>query len=482
MEYLPWLLAGTAFGFMFGIIPVAGAGIGLISMFGFIEIFRPDPYTIVVFSTALVCAAAIGDSFASVVMNIPGAGGSAATMVDGFPMTQNGEASRALGAALATSTANGLIWGGLVFAFLPYYASAIMAFGIPEMLAFLLLAFATVCFVSSEYWFRGIIALCIGITVGLIGEHPITGEARFTLGWDYLGAGVQMAPSLAGVLAVPELVIAYRNRHKTKIPQIRSEWAGIWQGFKDSWIYKWDGLRGGFVGAIVGVIPGIGGNIADWLAYAQTVALNKNETIPFGSGNVKGVIGTEGANNAQKATSYVPTILFGIPGANFEIIIMSLFMIVGFEMGTPEVLEDMTFFKYLFSSYMWALLLSFIIGLFFYRYAVKITNIDFKYYFWPIIALLVWSSVQYTGYWEDYAFFMLACTLGMFLRVNKLSRAAFVIGFALSHRIEATGVSYSRLYDTFDIFTRPISGSLMALITVAIIYGIFFNKTRIKYV
>jgi len=482
MEYLPWLLAGTLYGFAFGIIPVAGAGIGLISMFGFIEIFRPDPYTIVVFSTALVVASAIGDSFASVVMNIPGAGGSAATMVDGFPMTQRGEAARALGAALSTSVVNGLIWGGLVFAFLPYYASAIMAFGIPEMLAFLLLAFATVCFVSSEYWFRGILALIIGIGVGLVGEHPITGEARFTLGWDYLGGGIQMAPLLAGVLAVPELLTAFRKRHENKIVNVTSEWTGIWQGCKDSWTYKWDGLRGGFIGALVGIIPGIGGNIADWLAYGQTVALNKNEKIPFGEGNVKGVIGCEGANNAQKATSYVPTILFGIPGANFEVIIMSLFMIVGFELGTPDVLEDLTFFEYLFGSYMWALLISTIIGLFFIRYAVKITNLPFSYYFWPIMALLVWSSVQYTGYWEDYAFFGLCCLLGLFLKINKLSRAAFVIGFALSHRIEATGVQYSRLYDTFDLFTRPISGSLMALVTVAIIYGIFFNKTRINYV
>jgi TctA family transporter len=483
MDYIIWLLLGTGYGFLFGVIPVAGASVGLISIFGFIEVFRADPSLIVVFTTALVVSAAIGDSFASVVMGIPGGNGSAATMLDGFPMTQKGEGARALGAALSTSTMNGFIWGALVFLFLPYYAPIVLSFAIPEILAFLLLAFSAVCFVNSQYWFRGIIALAIGLFLGLVGQHPITGENRFTFGWDYLGNAIQMAPLLAGVLAFPELIKAYRNRHNQIIVKnIKTEWQQIWQGFKDSWIHKVDGLRGGFIGAIVGIIPGIGGSVADWLSYGQTVAWNKNEKIPFGEGNIKGVIGTEGSNNAQKASAYVPTVLFGIPGAHFEAIIMSLFLIVGIELGSPALLQDLSFFDTLASSYFWSLIISFFAGLVFIRYAVRITNLPFIYYFWPIIVLLLWSSVQYTGYWEDYAIFGLCCLFGIFLTYFKLSRAALIIGFVLADRLEATFNQYIRLYEPLDIFTRPISGSLVLLATVAIVYGIFYNKTRINYV
>jgi len=449
MEYVVSLILGTLYGFLFGVIPVAGAGVGLVTIFGFLDYFRADPYLLVVFTTSMVVAAAIGDSFASIVMNIPGAGGSAASMVDGFPMTKRGEAARALGAAISTSTANGLLWGFLVFLFLPLYASLVLKLATPEILAFLILAFASVVFVNNKYWFRGLLALALGIFLGLIGQE----------------------------------LEAYNNRHNQQIiKNIQTTWQQIWQGFIDSWKHKYDGLRGGFIGAVVGLVPGIGGNVADWVAYGQTTMFNKNEKIPFGEGNVKGVIGCEGANNTNKATSYIPTVLFGIPGGPAYATIMALFMLVGLEMGTPSLLTDFTFFENLATSYTFSLLLSFVIGLFFIRYAVSITNLPFAYYFWPVMALLLWACVQYTGYWEDYLMFVVCCALGLLLRKIKFSRAALTIGFVLADRTFLTSLHYSKLYEFTDIFTRPISGSLLALAFVAIIYGVFFNKVRIKYV
>ena len=479
MDYAVWLLAGTLFGFLIGIIPVAGATIGLITLFGFIDYFRADPYILVVFTTAIVVASTIGDSFASVVLNIPGAGGSAATMVDGFPMSQRGEAARALSAAVVTSCVNGAIWGTLVFAFLPWYSQFILNFGISEMLMFLMLAFVSVCFVNSTYWFRGIIALCLGIFVGLIGQDPIDGGARYTGGWDYLRDGVQMVPIMAGILAFPELWAAFRK--STIISKINTSqtWKQIAQGAKDSWRYKWDGVRGGLVGAFIGAVPGIGGSVADWLAYGQTVASNPNEE--FGKGNVRGVIGAEGANNAQKATSYLPTILFGVPGAPFEVIILGLFMMVGLELGTPELLADHKFFDSIYSSYAGSLVLTFIISILFIRYAIKFVNVPFKYYFWPVMAILLWTSVQYTGYWEDYAMFAICCVVGLVMKRLKLSRAAFIIGFALSAQLERTFVQYVSLYDWSYFVTQPLSLTLFILTIIIGFYGIFINRAKGSY-
>lgn len=482
MEYILSVLAGTLYGFLFGLIPVAGAGTGLITIYSFIDIFRSDPYTLVAFTTALVVSATIGDSFASVVMNIPGSGGSAATMVDGFPMSQRGEAARALSAAITTSTVNGLVWGALVFFFLPVYATVVLSVAIPEILAFLILAFCSVVFISNRYWFRGILALSLGVFFGLVGQDPVTGSERFTFGWQYLGDGVQFAPFLAGILAFPELIEAYQKRNQAQhLGVVNHARKQIWQGIRDSWYYRWDGLRGGFIGAVVGIIPGIGGNVADWLSYGQTVAANPKESVPFGTGNVKGVIGCEGANNAQKATSYVPTVLFGIPGAPFEVIIISLFMLVGLELGSPELLSDFTFFSHLTHSYMISLPLSFVIGIVFIKYAVKLTELPFSYYFWPIMALLTWASVQYTGGWQDYVFFAMCCVAGVIFKRFKFSRAALVVGFALADRLEGTWFQYQTLYEFWNIFTRPISGILMAICVVAVIYGLFFNRTRINY-
>ena len=481
MIYALCLLDGTFYGFLFGIIPVAGAATGLITIYGFIDIFRSDPYTLVIFSTALVVASTVGDSFSSVMMNVPGASGSAATMVDGFPLAKRGEGARALSAAITTSTMNGLIWGLLVFAFLPYYSVLVMKFAIPEMFAFLLLAMTCVVFINSEYWFRGLIALGIGIMLGLVGQTT-SGTARMTLGWYYLRDGIQIMPVLAGFMAIPELVEAMYMKLEFVSVETSKIWSQIRQGIKDSWICRWDGLRGGAIGAAIGILPGIGGNIVDWVSYGQTVAMNKNETIPFGKGNIKGVIGCEGANNAQKATAYVPTVLFGIPAAPFEAIIMSLFIMVGLELGTPQLLSDGKFFDCLFSSYMWSMMITFVISMFFIRWAVMLMKIPFKYYFWMLFALILWSCVQYTGYWEDYAMFALCCAAGMACKYLKLSRAALIIGFVLSDRIENTFLQYNALYDWDSIFTRPISGTIIVVAIIALVYGLFFNKVKVQYV
>jgi len=485
-SYFIVLMLGVFYGFFVGLIPVAGATTGLIAIYSFVTYFQ-DPYMLVVFTTAIVVTSSIGDSFCGVVMNIPGAGGAAATMVDGFPMSRRGEAARALSAAISTSWINGLIWGLAVFLFLPWYTQIVLYFGTVEMFSFLIFAMVCVIFVSSKYWFRGLLALILGVLVGRIGMDPVTAADRWTFGWDYLADGVQIIPVMAGLLAVPELFSAYRMKaEKIQLTNgvIMSQ---LIEGIKDTWRWKWDGLRGGLIGGFVGLVPGIGGAIADWFAYSQTVAVSRknpdDSEVPVGKGNVRGVIGCEGANNAQKATSYVPTVLFGIPGAPFEVIVMGLLMYVGLELGTPSVLADERFFDVLLSSYLWSLMIILPISYAFIKYAVYITNLPFKFYFWPIFASLVWSSTQYTGLIDDYIMLALCICAGMVMKYFKFSRVSFLIGFILSYRLEASWVQFNSFgYGWEELVFRPLPATFMALTVVALIWGLFFNKAKIDFV
>ena len=485
-SYFIVLMLGVFYGFFVGLIPVAGATTGLIAIYSFVTFFQ-DPYMLVVFTTAIVVTSSIGDSFCGVVMNIPGAGGAAATMVDGFPMSRRGEAARALSAAISTSWVNGLIWGLAVFLFLPWYTQIVLYFGTVEMFSFLIFAMVCVIFVSSKYWFRGLLALILGVMVGRIGMDPVTAADRYTFGWDYLGDGVQIIPIMAGLLAVPELFSAYRMKaEKIQLTNgvIVSQ---LIEGVKDTWRWKWDGLRGGLIGGFIGLVPGIGGAIADWFAYSQTVAVSKKspnkDEIPVGKRNVRGVIGCEGANNAQKATSYVPTVLFGIPGAPFEVIVMGLLMYVGLELGTPSVLADERFFDVLLSSYLWSLAIILPISYAFIKYAVYITNLPFKFYFWPIFASLVWASTQYTGLIDDYIMLAICIGVGMLMKYLKFSRVSFLIGFILSYRLEASWVQFDTFgYGWEELVFRPLPATFMALTVVALIWGLFFNKAKIDFV
>ena len=470
------LVAGTLYGLLIGIIPSAGATTGLVALFGFISYFADQPYLGVIFCMAAVAASTTGDTYTGVLLGIPGANSAAATMVDGFPLAQKGQATYAITAAVTTSTVNGLLWGTLTFALLPWYTNLLMILGIPELWAFTLLALATVGFVSSTWWVRSLIAIAVGIGLGLIGTDPATNADRYTLGWDYLGDGIQLMPFVAGLFAIPELVDGLKRRRKTvdSADQLGQTISGV----KAVWISKWDALRGGFIGAFVGLLPGLGGAMSDWMAYGSTVAAHPNEK--FGDGNIKGVIGPEGANNAQKATSMISTVLFGIPGAPFAAVIMALFMYLGFELGTPDLAHDDHFFDSLTFGFMWATVLVGVFCLLFTRYISAITRVPYKYYFPILFIFITWACVQYTGGWEDYFILAVCSVLGILCKKYKFSRPAMVIGFILAERVEALTLQMTSLYSIDQLITRPIFVVLLLLTTCVFAWGIT-TKRRLSY-
>jgi TctA family transporter len=482
MTTLLAILAGTVYGLIIGIIPGAGATTGLVALFPFVGYFMSlgDPYLGIVFLMAVVAASTTGDTYTGVLLGIPGANSAAATMVDGFPLALRGRATYAITAAVVTSTFNGLLWGMLVFAFLPWYSQLIMVFGIPELWAFTMLALATVTFVSSRRWFRSIVALCIGLFLGSVGIDPNTASDRNTFGWDYLADGIQLMPLVAGLFAVPELIEGLRSRGATQIKNTNNL-KQTRLGVLAVWRHRWLALRGGVIGAFIGVLPGLGGAMADWMAYGQAVATTPNPRIPFGRGNIRGVIGPEGANNAQKATSMLPTVLFGIPGAPFAALLMALFMYLGFEMGSPSVAEDLRFFDSLFIGFMAATLLVGVLCLILTKYIARIAQVPYYYYFPVLLAFIVWSCVQYTGGWEDYAILGLTAVLGLLCKRYKFSRPALLIGFILLERVESLTLQISVLYNFNSLLDRPIFLSILAATAIILIWGIFYNRNRINY-
>jgi TctA family transporter len=398
-------------------------------------------------------------------------------MVDGFPLALQGKATYAISAAVTTSTLNGLLWGSLTFFFLPYYTQLIMIFGVPELWAFTMLAMVCVTFVTNKFWFRSMIALCIGLGVGLIGVDPSTNADRWTGGWEYLGDGVQLMPLVAGLFAIPELLDGLKQRANTAMPKLAN---GVQtkQGILAVWNNKWDALRGGFIGAFIGLLPGLGGAVADWMAYSSTVASHPKDT--FGNGNIKGVIGPEGANNAQKATSMIPTVLFGIPGASFAAIVIGLFAYLDFELGTLELAQDTKFFDSMLYGFMCATVLVGAICLLTTPIIARIAQIPYKYYFPVLLGFIVLACVQYTGGWEDYFMLAVCSVVGLLAKRYKFSRPALLFAFILSDRIEALTVQMSGLYTVEKLLDRNIFLVLVVITVITLVWGLT-NKRKIDY-
>ena len=478
MDAILTLLAGTFYGLIIGLIPAAGATTGLVALFGFISFIGFDPYLGVIFCMAVVAASTTGDTYAGVLLGIPGASSAAATMVDGYPLAKQGRATEALTAAITTSTINGIFWGTLTFALLPWYVKLIMYFGIPELWAFVMLSLACVGFVSNRFWFRSLIAIAIGIFIGLIGVNPETNADRFTFGWDYLGDSVQLMPFVAGLFAFPEILDGWRKGKSIAKVGEHSQTKQTWEGIKAVWTYKWDALRGGAIGAFVGFLPGIGGAMGDWMSYGSTVASHPNEK--FGNGNIRGVIGPEGSNNAQKATSMIPTVLFGIPGASFAAVLLALFMYLGFELGTPDLANDTRFFDSLTFGFMWATVIVGIVCVMFNRYIAMITYVPYKYYFPILLAFIVWACVQYTGGWEDYAILGLCTLLGVTAKKYKFSRPALLMAFVLADKVEALTIQMTTLYSIDKLVTRPLFLILVLAVIGLLVFGVT-RKSKLEY-
>ena len=473
MEFI-FLFAGILFGLIIGIIPAAGATTGLIALFGVMPYFVSDPYLGVIFCVAVVASSTTGDSFSGVLLGIPGANSAAATMVDGFPMAQKGEASRALSAAITSSTLNGLLFGSLTFLFLPYYTKIVMYMGIPELWALVVMAFVTVGFLSTKNYFRSILAIVLGVVIGLVGVDA-NNVPRFTMGWRYLEDGVQILPFVAGLFAVPEMWEGWRKRKQTvEAKALKGSWNGILQGMKDT-LHCWrDSIRGGVIGSFIGLLPGLGGAMADWLSYGATVASNPKEK--FGEGNVRGVIGAEGANNAQKASSFIPTVLFGIPGAPFAAILMGLFLYIGIDLGSPDTFYDTQLFDSMTFAFLTGTLITAFLCYGLAYFAGHITRLPYIYYFPFIIAIIVWATMQYTGGWEDLATLVIFSALGIACKYFKVSRPSLLIGYLLSDRIYNLTYQLITIHSWQELFYRPV----FILIVICVIILTYIGITKRK--
>lgn len=478
MDYVLWCVLGTVYGMIIGIMPMAGATTGLLTVFGLSHYFLADPYVGIVFLTSLIAASSTGDSYTSILTGIPGSNSTAASVIDGYKMAQQGQAARAIGIAIMDSTVNGLLWGTVAFALMPWYSKLILFFGIPEFMAFMLMALACVGFVTSRNVGLSLVAIAIGCFLGMVGQNPATGVVRYTGGWEYLGAGIQLIPLIAGLFGIPEVVAGFRKTSTRPAP-IRDYWPQLFQGFRDCATHWREVLRGGFIGFVTGLMPGIGGSVGDIMAYGAAVARNPRET--FGNGNIKGLLGCEGANNSQKAASMVPTVLFGIPGAPFAAVMMAICVYFGMELGTTQTLNDTAFFWSLGGAFIASTALAFFIAMFTTRIVVRLLEIPYWIYAVIILAIIVWSCMEYTGTINDLYMLGLCSVLGLVCRQFGISRPAVLVAFILVEKLENYMQQTQTLYTVEQLATRPVFVVLILIAVSVFVYSIFRPNRGLAY-
>ena len=470
MEYVLWCLIGTVYGIFLGVIPMAGAGTAMLLVFSFAGYFDPNPYYGLVFLVSVIASSSTADSYTSLLTGIPGSNTTAASIIDGYKMSKNGQAGKAIGIAMADSTINGILFGTLAFALLPFYAPIVYMFGTPELFMFMTLSLACVAFIVTKSLWLSVIALLIGGFLGLIGIDPSTAGPRLTGGWLYLNDGIPIMMMVGGLFGIPELLAGFTFGKNRPAP-ITNYYEQLFDGFKTTLKLWKDSLRGGFIGFIAGILPGVG-PVGDMLAYGATVRAHPKEK--FGVGNPRGLAGCEGANNAQKAGSLIPTVLFGIPASPFAAIFMAMCITFGLDVGNPFMLEDKTFLTLLGTSFIGATALCFIICIFTSKILVKMLEIPYWIYALIILSIIVYTCQTYTGLAADYIVLGACSVLGIICYKFKISRPAVLLTYIIIDKWHNLGQQTLTMYGPTDLLQRP----LFVILLVGVLYLIYRGATQ----
>ncbi|MHA3980640.1 tripartite tricarboxylate transporter permease [Halovulum sp. GXIMD14794] len=482
---LGYLLLGVVMGLAVGVFPGLGGIAGLSLLLPFM--FGMDPVLGLALMIGMVAVVPTSDTFASVLMGIPGSSASQATVLDGFPMAKKGEAARALSAAFASSLFGGLVGAAFLTAFILVARPIVLAFGLPEMLMITILGLSMVAVLAGRVALKGLAAAGLGMMIGTIGEADAGGSLRMaTYDIPYLTDGLQLVIVGLGIFAVPEIVSLLRQDRS--IAQ-GAELGGGWlDGVRDWFANLWLSVRCSLIGVVVGVIPGLGGSVVDWIAYGHAVQTTKDKS-NFGKGEVRGVIGPESSNNAKEGGGLVPTLLFGIPGSGSMAIFIGAVALLGsgdIEVG-PNMLKDNLDITY---SIVWLLALANVLGTVLCIAAsggiAKLTTIRFTYLAPFLFMLIGFAAFQSGQNFEDLLALFVIGLIGIFLRRFDWSRPAFLIGFVLSNPVEkftnqAFQIASFRFRKSFeegiDYIFSPIVIVLLIITVVSVVLGIRQAKT-----
>ena len=477
---LMYLLLGVIMGLAIGVFPGLGgiAGLSLVLPF----MFGLEPSYGLALMIGMVAVVPTSDTFASVLMGIPGSSASQATVLDGFPMAKKGLAARALSAAFASSLFGGLVGAFFLTFFILVARPIVLEFKSPELLMVSAFGLSMVGILAGRVALKGMMAAGVGMLVATIGEGPFNGELRMaSYDFPYLADGLKLVIVGLGIFAVPEIVALLRK--DKAISERTSLGAGWLAGVRDWWANKWLSMRCALIGVIVGVIPGLGGSVVDWIAYGHTVQTTRDRS-GFGKGDVRGVVGPESSNNAKEGGGLVPTLLFGIPGSGSMAIFIGALSLLGsgeLEVGQVMLKNNLNYTY----AIVWLLALANVIGtilcIALSGQIARITNIRFALIAPFIFMIISFAAFQSGQNLMDLAALFTIGFLGIMMRRFDWSRPAFLIGFVLANPVEnysnnanqIAGIRFRQGFEAgMDYIASPIVLTLLVITVVSVIVGL----------
>jgi TctA family transporter len=354
------IFAGIVLGLIIGILPGIGGLAGMALLIPFTHAM--DAHTALAFLIGMWAVTATADTVPAILFGVPGAVGSAATVLDGHPMAKRGEAGRAFGASFSSSIVGGVFGAVLLALSIPLLRPFMLAIGTPELLAVCVLGLTLVASVSQGAVLKGLIVAVSGVLLAAVGNEAQSGQLRWTFDSvfdSYLMDGMPIESIALGLFALPELIdMAIARTNVGAAQRLGGLFREQWRGVRDV-IANWKLiLNSSAIGVVLGSVPGMGAAVIDWIAYGAAARLVKGAAATFGKGDVRGLIAAESANNAREGGALIPTLAFGVPGSPSMALLLGAFLSHGVTPG-PKLLDARLDITY---TLIWSLALANVVG------------------------------------------------------------------------------------------------------------------------
>ena len=469
-------LLGSMLGTLVGVLPGIGPALAISLLLP--VTYGLEPTSAIIMFCAIYYGAMFGGSTTSILLNAPGESGSVMTAIEGNKMARAGKA----GAALATSAIGSFVAGAIGTGILAIAAPAIADLGLrmtpPDFFALMVTAFVTVSTLMGRSITRGLLALTVGLVIGLVGADPNSGAPRLTFGVAEALDGFSTVIVIVSLFAVGEaLHIAYSGQLSKGT---LNKFDGSWRMNKSDWSRSWrPWLRGTAIGFPTGVLPAGGSELPTFLSYALEKRLSKKKD-EFGKGAIEGVAGPEAANNANAAGALVPLLALGIPTSGTAAVMLAAFDQFRIDAGPMLFTEQPVLVYTLIASLFIGNLLLLVINLPLIKMWVQVLRVPAPYLFAGILVFAMVGAYSIKNSMFDLFVALGIGMLGMLLRRFGYPITPLILGAILGPMAE-TEFRRSMQLSTGDVTTfisTPFTWVTYSLMAIALLWPLIWKALK----
>ncbi len=474
-------LLGACGGVLLGAIPGMTATMGVALLIPFS--FGMDLIPSIGLLLGIYCGGMYGGSISAILIHAPGTPAAAATLLDGYPMCQKGQAGKALSVAMFSSFCGGVI-GAIVMTFLsPLIADMAMNFGPGEMFMLAVFGLSVIIAISGKSIAKGLVSAFFGMLLCTVGLDPTNGIPRFiTYKQTGLLDGFQFIPTLIGLFAVSEVIAGVerilRGEEKQegsneKIKNVLPALATIKQIWPNI-------LSGGLIGTFIGAIPGAGGDIAVFVSYGASKSASKHPEL-YGTGIPNGVAATESANNGCSGGAMIPLLSLGVPGDSVTAILLGAFIMKGITPGPMMYVSELPTVYRVFAALMLANICMLIVGCCGVRFFAKIVSVEKKMLYPIILVISLLGAFSINKNTFDVGVCVAFGIIGWLMNKYDFPLSPILLALILGPMCEKNYVRFMNIHkgDITAIFSSPIA---MVFLTVAVGVILFsvYNQSKIN--